>query len=216
MSGIKGKLVLTDPPYNTGMVKKEGATRLPHMFNDNYNDEEYHKLLKGSLTNYGEFLDKDTVLYIFLDWRRMHELIPIIKEKYSFSNLIVWDKVVHGLGSDYKYTYELIAVCKNGKPQLYTHHNKEYQDIWHIQREMGRNESHATAKPISVLSLPIKHATKEGDIVLDFFGGSGSTLIACEQLNRKCFMMELEPHYCSVIIERWEKLTGKTAVKLGE
>ena len=69
-------------------------------------------------------------------------------------------------------------------------------------------------KPVGLFAYLIKNSTKEGDAVLDTFGGSGTTLIACEQLNRKCYMMELDPHYCDVIIARWEKLTGKEAVKV--
>ncbi|MBQ1695097.1 MAG: site-specific DNA-methyltransferase, partial [Bacteroidales bacterium] len=79
-----------------------------------------------------------------------------------------------------------------------------------------RNGEHPTMKPLELIGYQIKNSSKKDDIILDLFGGSGSTLIACEQLNRKCFMMELDEHYCDVIIARWEKLTGKTAVKINE
>ena len=77
-----------------------------------------------------------------------------------------------------------------------------------------RNELHPTMKPIELLSKAIKNSSKVKEIVLDLFGGSGSTLIACEQLNRKCFMMEIDPVYVQIIIDRWEKLTGKTSIKV--
>lgn len=73
---------------------------------------------------------------------------------------------------------------------------------------------HPTQKPVRLLSEILRDTTKEGDSVLDLFGGSGTTLIAAEQLNRKCYMMELDPHYCDVIIARWEKMTGKKAIKI--
>lgn len=79
-----------------------------------------------------------------------------------------------------------------------------------------KNTDHPTMKPVRLLGYQIRNSSKPGDRVLDSFGGSGTTLIACEQLNRKCYMMELDPHYCDVIIARWEKLTGKQAVKLQE
>ena len=209
-------VVITDPPYNTGMSQKKnsGSTRLNHMFNDNYSDEEWDKFLSKALANIHQSLNSDSVAYIFHDWRRNHELVPKIKEYFKYSNLIIWDKVVHGLGSDYQYTHEFINVCKKGKPKLETHQNQEYKDIWHIQRKVGKNKDHATAKPLELLDVMLRHSTGKGDSVLDLFGGSGSTLIACEQLNRKCYMMEIDPKYCQVIINRWQKLTGKNAVKL--
>ena len=98
-----------------------------------------------------------------------------------------------------------------------THDNMN--NVWHFDRA-GKDErehtgGHATPKPIALCSRAIKSSSREGEIVLDVFGGSGSTLIACEQLNRKCYMAELDPIYCNVIIDRWEKLTGEKAVKAG-
>lgn len=77
-----------------------------------------------------------------------------------------------------------------------------------------RNGEHPTMKPVKLIGYLIKNSSKAGDVIIDNFGGSGTTLIACEQLNRKCLMMEYDPHYCDVIIARWEKLTGETAIKI--
>jgi len=208
--------VITDPPYNTGMSEKKNcdSTRLNHMFNDSFTDEEWDKFLNRMCETIHFVMPMNSVAYIFHDWRGNYKLIPKIKKHLKLSNLIVWDKVVHGLGSDYQYTHEFINVCKKGKPKLNTHQDQEYQDVWHIQRKVGKNELHATAKPVELISRLIRHCSKESDSILDLFGGSGTTLIACEQLKRKCYMMELDPKYCSVIIERWEKLTGKEAKKL--
>ena len=99
-----------------------------------------------------------------------------------------------------------------------THDNMN--NVWHFERarytdnDSRVNDIHATPKPIALCGRGIKSSSREGESVLDLFGGSGSTLIACEQLKRKCYMMELDPHYCDVIIARWEKLTGKEAVKV--
>ena len=214
--GVQIDLVFTDPPYNTGMVKNNNhSTRLSGMFNDSYTDEEWENFMESFCKMYNTKLKENGVAYICLDWRRNYQLIPHIKKYFKLSNTIVWDKVVHGLGSDYKYTYELINVCKKGNPIINSHQgDKEYQDVWHIQRKIGKDEEHATKKPLELCGRAIKHASKEKDLVLDLFGGSGSTLIACEQLNRKCYMMELDPHYCDVIINRWETLTGDKATLL--
>ena len=184
------------------------------MFNDSFTDEQWENLLTAMCANYFLATKDDAALYICLDWRRSHELVPHLKNHFKFSNLIIWDKVVHGLGSDYKYTHEFIHVCKKGKPELDTHQgDKEYSDVWHIQRKMGKDEDHATKKPIELVERAIRHASKKGQTVLDLFGGSGSTLIACEQTKRQCYMMELDPKYIDVILNRWSKLTGKDPVR---
>src|SRR3990167_714875 len=208
MAGVKADMVFTDPPYNTGMTaesqkgsgglwKGSGKSgRLSNMFNDAYTDDEWQEFMSLFTAQYYMIMKPDSVAYICLDWRRNHELIPHIdKAGFKRSNLIVWDKMVHGLGSDYKYCHEFINVCKKGKPELHTNQGaeKEYYDIWHIQRKMGTDKDHATKKPIELVERSVNHSTNKGDLVVDLFGGSGSTLIACEKLNRKCYMMELEP-----------------------
>lgn len=87
-------------------------------------------------------------------------------------------------------------------------------DVWDEDREKVNNYVHPTQKPLSIPTRAIKNGTNKNDIVLDIFGGSGSTLIACEQLNRSCYMMELDPKYIDVIITRWEQFTGKKARKV--
>lgn len=225
MNGQKADMVFTDPPYNTGMTSekqkgsgglckgKGGGTKLSHMFNDAYTDDQWNEFLRLFTTNYWLIMKENSVAYICLDWRRNHELIPhLVSAGFKRSNLIIWDKVVHGLGSDYKYTHEFINVCKKGKPKLDTHQgDREYSDVWHIQRKMGKDEEHATKKPIEIVERPIRHSTIQNQLIVDLFGGSGTTLIACEKTKRKCFMMELDPRYCDVIVSRWEKYTGKKA-----
>lgn len=215
MNGSKADMVFTDPPYNTGMSaeKNSGSTWLNHMFDDDYTDQEWDEFLSDFTKTLDTFTKEDSALYICFAWKRNHELVPYLSDKFKLSNIIVWDKVVHGLGSDYQYTYEIINVCKKGKPEIESHQgtDREYQDVWRIQRNMGRNDDHATAKPLELCARAIRHATKTGELVLDIFGGSGSTLIAAEQTNRTCYMMELSPQYVDVIIKRWENLTGQKA-----
>lgn len=211
MNGKKADMVFTDPPYNTGMVENNGSTWLNHMFNDKFSDSDWQDFINMFTSNYATIMKDNSVAYICLDWRRNYELIPYIKKYFHLSNIIVWDKVVHGLGSDYKYTYELINVCKKGKPILKTHQGEdsEYSDVWHIQRKMGKDNDHATKKPIELCTRCIRHGSNRDNLIVDLFGGSGSTLIACEQTNRTCYMMELDPKYCDVIRKRYAKFIGK-------
>lgn len=211
MNGQKADMVLTDPPYNTGMKEKEHdqADWLGHMFKDSFTTEEFENLIVGSLTNMYAITKGDAAFYVCIDWRNMGYIKDRMKEIMDVKNVIVWDKVVHGLGSDYQFTYEMIVVGKKGTPEIRNRVGDEYRDIWHYQRDIGRNEDHATAKPIGLLVKPISHASKQDDIILDVFGGSGSTLIACEQTNRVCYMMELEPRYVDVIRKRYAKFVGK-------
>ena len=217
MDGKLADMVFTDPPYNTGMTKKEqkGSTRLSHMFNDSYTDDEWEQFIQGFCNSYNIFTKDNIFLFICLDWRRSHELVPHLKINWNFTNLIVWDKLVHGLGSDYKYTHEFIHVCKKGKPELANNKNgeKEYQDVWRIQRKMGRDDDHATKKPLEICERAINHTSKVGNIVLDLFQGSGSTMVAAHQLKRKCYGMELDPKYCQVIIDRMKKLDPNIVIK---
>jgi len=216
MGGKRADMVFTDPPYNTGMTeKKQGdSTWLNHMFNDSYTDEEWQVFMSDFCNAYDLATKDNSFIFVCLDWRRSHELVPHLKERWKFSNLIIWDKMVHGLGSDYKYTHEFIHVCKKGKPPLASNKEgeKEYQDVWRIQRKMGKDKDHATKKPIELCERAIRHGSKYKNIVLDLFCGSGSTLIACEKNNRICKVSELNPRYADVTICRWQNFTGKKAI----
>jgi DNA modification methylase len=215
MGGALADMVLTDPPYNTGMVgnQKNAKAWLSQMFNDSFSDKEWNDLLTGSFSNYKLFTKGECALYVFIDWRKVGEVKAHLETIADVKNVIVWDKGVHGLGSDYKSTYENIVVGKKGKPQINNRYGLDYQDIWRVQRTMGRDPDHATKKPIEILSKPIIHASKEDDIVLDLFGGSGSTMVASHQLNRKCYGMEIDPKYCAVILRRMKKLDNNLEIK---
>lgn len=209
MNGQKADMVLTDPPYNTGMTKKADSTWLSHMFNDSFTPEQFDQLITDSLANMLVYTKGSAVFYVCIDWRNVGYIKDHLEKLMPVKNVIVWDKVVHGLGSDYKFTYEMIVVGKKGEPKIENRIGTDYQDIWRVQRTMGRNEDHATVKPQELLKKPILHASKDDDIVLDPFGGSGSTLIVCEQTNRTCYMMELDPKYCDIIRKRYSKFIGK-------
>lgn len=102
-------------------------------------------------------------------------------------------------------------MCSNNGTKIT---GKRIGSVWNIPKDNANDYIHATQKPVKLSATAIENTTSKGNIILDVFGGSGSTLIACEQLGRRCFMMELDPKYCDVIIKRWENITGQKAVKI--
>jgi len=214
MNKEKADLVVTDPPYNTGMkASKDAKAWLSQMFNDSFTPDQWSELKAESFKNYDRFTKGECAFYVFIDWRRVAEFKSELERIADVKNVIVWDKGVHGLGSDYKSTYENIVVGKKGKPQISNRIGLDYQDIWRVQRKMGRDEDHATKKPIALLSKPILHASKMGDIVLDLFGGSGSTMVTSHQLGRRAYLLEIEPKYCQIILDRMLKLDPTLEIK---
>jgi site-specific DNA-methyltransferase (adenine-specific) len=205
-------LVLTDPPYNTGMQEVSGKAWLCHFFNDNYTDEDYQNLIFNSCKEFFRILKNDRGGAIFINWKKMQMWIDNLeKVGFNVKNVIVWDKVVHGLNwQNYAYTYELIIYFTKGNyfpNNKSTEDNKNgyYKDVWHIKRDMGKAdniEQHETVKQINVVRLLIKHLSKEGDIVLDCFAGSGTTGVACKQLKRNYILIEKEPKYIEIIKKR--------------
>ena len=215
MNGQKADMVLTDPPYNTGMAKNKNAKAwLSHMFSDNFTEEQWDKLLESMCSAIRKNTKNDCAIYVFIDWRRLHEIKNALASLFAVKNVIVWDKMVHGLGSDYKSTYENIVVAKKGDPKINNRIEKDYQDIWHVQRKIGRDSDHATKKPIEILQKPILHASNKNSMVLDLFIGSGSTMVACHQLDRICYGMEISEQYCQVIVDRMRKLDSTIEIKI--
>ena len=131
----------------------------------------------------------------------------------DFDNIIV-----NFLVDEFKKEYDELKKEWYATRAYFDNIHDNMNDVWHFnktsQKERKDTGGHATPKPLALCSRGIKSSSRDGELILDVFGGSGSTLIACEQLGRKCFMMEYEPFYCDVIIARWEKLTGKTAEKI--
>lgn len=129
--------------------------------------------------------------------------------------MIIWNKGGGGIG-DLKHTfstdYEVILCANNGKEIT----GKRIGSVWTIKKDSSSEYVHPTQKPIKLSEFAIRNTTERGDIVLDLFGGSGSTLIACEQMDRRCRMMEYDPAYCDVIVDRWEKFTGNKAKLIRE
>jgi DNA modification methylase len=203
MNGEKADMVFTDPPY--GYNYQSNMRTKTEKFDVLKNDDkilDFFPLLKHFNNGF---------VFVCTTWKVLNKWLPLFEQYYNLSNMIIWNKGGGGIG-DLKHTfltdYEII-LCSNNNTEI---KGKRIGSVWTISKDNANDYIHATQKPVALSSLAIKNVTLKNDIVLDVFGGSGSTLIACEQLNRKCFMMELDEHYCDVIITRWENLTGQKAV----
>lgn len=203
MNGEKADMVFTDPPY--GYEYQSNFREKTNKFDKLKNDDkilDFFPLLQSYLKGW---------IFICTTWKVLSKWLPLFTKHYNLSNMIIWSKGGGGLG-DLEHTfstdYEIILVSNNNAKIT----GKRLGSVWDITRDDVNSYKHPTQKPVKLPAEAIENVTLKNNIVLDLFGGSGSTLIACEQLNRKCFMMELDEHYCDVIIQRWENLTGQKAV----
>ena len=198
MDGKKADMVFTDPPYNIGY---RGVSDKRTIQNDKMTDEDFVDFLEKAL------MPCET-MYVCCSWQYSHlfrQALENIGQKIKA--MIVWDKVNPAQHLDkYFKQHEIIWYCGafGGEKTL-------RGDVWQCKRQ--KNTVHPTMKPLELIGMALQDQPKK-KTVYDGFGGSGSTLMACEQLNRKCYMMELDPKYCDVIIKRWETFTGKNAVKI--
>lgn len=199
MNGNKADMVFTDPPYNMSFNGRSGNFEI--IKNDNLNKEDFKKFIDRFI-NMLENINPKTY-YICCNWF----FYGILQLRLEPKTCIVWAKNNFGLGKGYRHQHEFILFKGFIKENI-----KNETDLWTINKDV--KYMHPTQKPIEISSRAIQNSSEKDDIILDMFGGSGSTLIACEQLNRRCYMMELDPIYVDVIIERFEKFAGKKAVKI--
>jgi DNA modification methylase len=205
MDGELADLVFTDPPYNTRMAQGRTSSEWDIINNDNLSDTDFNSFCKLFIVNIYKFAKEDSHKYICMGWSAYHILYPAMPQ---VKNCIVWVKNNFGLGHGYRPQHEFI-LFDGGNIEANNQSN-----VWHCNKDSASTYKHPTQKPSELSAIALKNSSNKDNIVLDIFGGSGSTLIACEKLNRRCRMIELEPKYCDVIIERWERLTGLTATRL--
>lgn len=201
LSDNKVNLVLTDPPYNVDYQSKVGKIK-----NDHQDNDKFYKFLLAAFQNMNTAMANDASIYVFhantegLNFRRAFQ-----DAGFYLSGCCIWKKQSLVLGrSPYQWQHEpvLYGWKHDGKHEWYT--GRKESTIWEFDRPKQSKE-HPTMKPIPLLAYPIMNSTMSNCTVLDPFGGSGSTLIACEQTNRICYMMELDPKYCDVIVNRYIK-----------
>ena len=205
ISGKKVNMVFTDPPY--GYKYQSNMRTKSDKFDMLTNDDK--------ILNFMPILKKFCSGFVFIcaSWKNIKEWIKLFEEYFELTNIIVWNKGGGGMG-DLKHTfatdYELI-LCSSRNCEIT---GKRIGSVWTINKDASINYVHPTQKPIKLSATAIESTTKENEKVLDLFGGSGSTLIACEQLNRKAYLMEFEPKWVQTIIERYLRFTGNEEIKI--
>lgn len=225
MDGQKAAMVFTDPPYNIGfggtmsntskngvMVKHKGmnAKHRP-IENDKKTESDFYNFISEVLSIIQ--IKCKGAWYISFGSANLHELLrPITDVGMEYKSIIIWVKNQSPMGGGaYRRRYEPI-LYGNFSSNFY---GKPYSedDVWEFNRT-NKNDLHPTMKPVELVKNALRHGSKLNDVVLDLFGGSGSTMIASEEIGRKSCLMELDPKYCDVIVKRWEDFTGKKAVLL--
>ncbi len=205
MDGKKANLIVTDPPYNVAFKASDGLT----IQNDSMKNDEFYTFLYNSFKNMAEHLESGGSAYVFhADTEGLNFRKAFIDAGFHLAGVCIWVKNSLVLGrSDYQWQHEpvLFGWKKGGKHAWYS--DRRQTTIWNYDKPK-RNKNHPTSKPLDLLGYPICNSSQENAIVLDTFGGSGSTLMACEQLNRICCMMELDEKYASVILRRYVEDTG--------
>jgi len=198
MDGNQVDLIFTDPPYNVAFNGRSGKHDV--IKNDNLSESEFETFINEVCNTIKAINPK--AYYIWCNWN----FYGILQNKLEYKTCIVWAKNVFGMGNGYRHQHEFCLF--NGKIDEVI---KNESDLWEVKKD--HNYVHPTQKPVALSVRAFGNHIKLLN-VLDLFGGSGSTLIGAEQTGRKAFVMELDPKYCDVIIERWENFTGKKAVLL--
>lgn len=213
--GVEVNLLITDPPYN---VAYEGKTEDKlKIENDNMSDEEFVAFLSSAFMAADEVMEEGAAFYI---WHGGIVAMPLFKAckicGWEIRQQLIWNKDSMAIGrQDYQWKHEpCFYGWKSGAAHRW-YSDRKQTTVLDFDKPL-RNGEHPTMKPVKLFDYQIRNSSKVGDNVLDLFGGSGTTIIACEQNNRNAFVMEYDPHYVNVIIKRWEELTGKKAIKLNE
>jgi DNA modification methylase len=205
MDGKKANLLLTDPPYGVSFKSSDGLT----IQNDSIKGDDFYQFLLQSMTNMVAHLEPGGAAYVFhADTEGLNFRRAFIDAGLHLAGVCIWVKNSLVLGrSDYQWQHEpvLYGFLQNGKHRWYS--DRRQTTIWNYDKPK-RNENHPTSKPLDLLGYPLQNSSQENAIVLDTFGGSGSTLMACEQLGRICYTMELDEKYASVILRRYAESSG--------
>jgi DNA modification methylase len=237
---LKPTIFYSDPPYNIGLDYNKGVGRKAGYggtTDDNKSEADYRNFLRDILATALPTLTKDAHVFMYCDQTYIG-LVQSLMADYKLKNRRVCMWIKNGFNVTPKVAfnkgYEPCVYATRGKPFLSESSqnltevlNKDIAsgnrtiddiidlfDVWLAKREAGQDYKHPTQKPVTLHEKPLKRCTKVSDMVLDVFGGSGSTLIACEQMKRRALLCELEPVFCQVIIDRWEALTGDKVVQL--
>jgi DNA modification methylase len=231
LAGEHSAMVFTDPPYNVPIDGHASGLGAVHhrpfpMASGEMDSTQFTRFLSGALRNLAASSVDGAIHFVCMDWRHIEELMAAARGVYGeLKNLCVWVKDNAGMGSLYRSRHELVFVFKHGRGG---HRNnvqlgrfgRNRSNVWHYpgansfarNREAGNPSAlHPTVKPVAMVADAILDCSARGEIVLDGFLGSGTTVIAAERTGRRCYGLELDPLYVDTIIRRWQKLTGGIA-----
>lgn len=211
MNNQDADMLLTDPPYNVDYVGKTAEAL--KIKNDNMDDNQFYEFLKKVFENMYIVTKEGASIYVFhADTEGINFRKAFKDAGFKLAECLIWKKDCFVMGrQDYQWQHEPVLYgWKEGKAHYFIN-DRTQSTILEFDRPK-QSTLHPTMKPIDLIAKLIKNSSKENDIILDLFGGSGSTTIAAEQLNRKCYTMELDPKYCDVIVKRWETMTNREAI----
>lgn len=207
MDGKKANLIVTDPPYNVDFKSSNGLS----IKNDKLENDKFYKFLLAAFHNMAANLEKGGAAYVFhADTEGLNFRRAFIDAGFHLAGCCIWVKNSLVLGrSDYQWQHEpvLYGFLQNGKHYWSKNAGRSQTTIWNFDKPK-KNKNHPTSKPLDLLAYPIGNSSRENSIVIDTFGGSGSTMMACEQTNRICYTMELDAKYASVILRRFVENGG--------
>jgi DNA modification methylase len=229
MAGEQARMVFTDPPYNRDKDDISGLGRIHHpnfaMASGEMSSAQFTEFLVTVLRLLAAHSVEGSIHEVFMDWRHLPEILAAGREAYSeVKNLCVWVKNNSGMGSFLRSRHELVLIFKSGTAPHVNNvmlgaHGRNRDNVWCYPgvntMRRGRLEElamHPTVKPVALVADAIMDVSHRGDIVLDCFGGSGTTLLAAEKTGRRGYLMDIEPRYVDGSIERYRKFTGKSAV----
>jgi DNA modification methylase len=210
MDGVKADMVFTDPPWNVGYVgKTDDAMTIQ---NDSMATDDFKEFMMDSFSCMREHSCSGAMTYVVMSAQEWGNMMLALKDNgYHWSSTIIWNKNSMVLSrKDYHTKYEPIWYgWSEGSSRICPLDDRTQTDVWDIDKP-NASVDHPTTKPVELIVKALNNSSKHGNNVLDLFGGSGSTLIACEQTNRINYSMELDEHYCDVIIQRYVNFTGNT------
>jgi DNA modification methylase len=219
MKGEKADMVFTDPPWNVnyGAVKEGNPMgyKPRTIMNDSMSTGDFKDFMGSAFAMMAMYSKKGCPTYVVMSAQEWGNLMLALHENnYHWSSTIIWNKS-HLVMSrkDYHTKYEPIWYgWLDGAPRLCPLEDRKQSDVWDVDRPT-KSELHPTTKPIELINIALKNSSKEGNLIMELFTGSGSTMVASHQLQRKCYGMELDPKYCQVIVERMMKLDSDLKVK---
>lgn len=232
MGNETAAMVITDPPYNVRISSIQGRGRIKHRefvaASGEMTPEQFIKFLGDCLSLAARRSAEGSIHFVFMDWRHCAEMLEAGKQVYSeLKNLVVWVKTNAGQGSFYRSQHELIFVFKNGgAPHINNfelgQHGRTRTNVWTYAGvntfrpgRMDELSLHPTVKPVAMLADAMRDCSRRGDIVLDPFMGSGTTILAAERVGRRAFGIEIDPLYVDAAIRRWQAFTKRDAILQG-